>query len=257
MAVIKYEPIEPPSQEVKLPSKGIPYKNDGKIEIRPITVQEEKILATGGEAVIDKILRKVIKSDINIEELTPGDESFILVWLRLNSYFDDYSVELLCPACKSEFKTIVKVSKFPVYQLKEGIEEPYELEVAGVKVGLRFLRRKDEKELEEIKKKLLKTKSDLSDLYLYRYAKAIHTIDGQEVKFSQAMSFLGSLTGKEMVKIRKALNDMKHGVEPVLEVKCKNCSAVSKFDIPLTAEFFLPSELPDDNGEDLLLDEEA
>ncbi len=255
--LIKFEPIEPPSQEVKLPSKGIPYKNDGKIEIRPITVQEEKILATGGEGVIDKVLKRVIKSDIDIDDLTPGDESFILVWLRLNSYFDDYSVSLICSSCKSEFNTIVKVSQFPVYELKEGIEEPYEIEVGTHRVGLKFLRRKDEKELDDIKKKFLKTKSDLSDLYLYRYAKAIHTIDGQEVKFSQAVAFLNTLTGKDMVKIRKALNDMKHGVEPIAEVKCKNCSTVSKFDIPLTAEFFLPSELPDDNGEDLLFNEEA
>ena len=256
--ILEFKPMEPPPVEIELPSRGIPYKNDGKLSIRVLTAQEEKIFATANESesALEEVLKRVIKSDwVDVNELTEGDVSAILVWLRINSYLDDYAVNLLCPHCKTEFKTFIKLSSLEEVKLKDGVEEPYEAEIAGHKVGFRFIRRKDEKELEQIKKQLLSKKGDASDIYFYRIAKAIKEIDGQEVKFSQAVDFVASLLGKDMMKVRKAMNDMSHGVNTEKEIKCKNCGATAKYNIPITAEFFLPSELPDDNGEDISIDE--
>ncbi len=247
-------PYEPEAQKVVLPSRGIPYGTDGTALIRPMTAREEKILATASPQTyleaIDEIISRCLKEPhIPPEALTEGDRSFILYWLRINSYFPQYKVELACPKCGEDFTTTIDLSELPIRMLPEGVREPFEVKIANQVVGLRFYRGKDEKRLQNLERDLARKKGDVRDRYIYRYALAIETIGGEKVDFATAKSFVESLTGKDLARLRGALAKMDHGVVFEQKIGCPLCSKASNFRIPITAEFFLPTEDYDGEGD--------
>ncbi len=246
-------PYEPEAQRMLLPSRGIPYGTDGTALIRPMTAREEKVLATASPQTyldaIDEIISRCLKEpDIPPEELTEGDRSFILYWLRINSYFPQYRVELTCPKCGEDFTTVIDLSELPIKMLPEGIREPFEVKIANQVVGLRFYRGKDEKGLYSMERDLAKKRGDTRDRYIYRYALAIETIGGERADFATAKSFVESLTGKDLARLRGALAKMDHGVVFEQRIECPLCGKSSNFRIPITAEFFLPTEDYDGEG---------
>ncbi len=260
-----FMPVEPQSQVVELPSRGIPYRwRDGKVSIRPMTAREEKLIATANEntymSVIDRVIGNCLKEpQIDPEELTEGDRSFILLWLRINSYFPEYRVELDCAKCRRGFLTTVDLSSIPVKFLSENVSEPYEVLIGKHKIGLRFLRGRDEKNLTKLETELAQKGGDPSDRYIFRYALSIMLIDGEEVDLLTAKTFIESLTGRDLARLRKALKEMEHGVIFEKRIRCPLCGRESDFVIPITAEFFLPTEPDDgtDNGETLYCGETA
>ena len=71
-----------PTEEVELPSKGLIYPKDnplssGKIEMKYMTAKEEDILTNQNYikqgTVIDKLLKSLIISKINYDDLVVGE----------------------------------------------------------------------------------------------------------------------------------------------------------------------------------------
>ena len=94
MAEIKF-----PTEEVELPSKGLVYPEDnplssGKIEMKYMTAKEEDILTNQNYIkqgiVIDKLLKSLIVSKINYDDLIVGDKNAILIAARILGYGKDY-----------------------------------------------------------------------------------------------------------------------------------------------------------------------
>ena len=88
-----------PTEEVELPSKGLIYPKDnplssGKIEMKYMTAREEDILTNQNYikqgVVIDKLLKSLIISKINYDDLIVGDKNAILIAARILGYGKDY-----------------------------------------------------------------------------------------------------------------------------------------------------------------------
>ena len=88
-----------PSEEVELPSKGLIYPKDnplssGKVEMKYMTAKEEDILTNQNYikqgTVIDKLLKSLIISKINYDDLVVGDRNAILIAARTLGYGKDY-----------------------------------------------------------------------------------------------------------------------------------------------------------------------
>ena len=88
-----------PTEEVTLPSKGLLYPKDsllrsGKIEMKYMTAKEEDILTNqnyiNNGTVIDKLIKSLIVTPINYNELLIGDKNAILVAARILGYGSDY-----------------------------------------------------------------------------------------------------------------------------------------------------------------------
>ena len=91
-----------PTEEIELPSKGLLYPKDnplssGKIEMRYMTAKEEDILTNQNYikqgVVIDKLLRSLVISKINYNDLLVGDKNALMVAARILSYGKDYDFE--------------------------------------------------------------------------------------------------------------------------------------------------------------------
>jgi len=88
-----------PTEEVELPSKGLIYPKDnplssGKVEIKYMTAKEEDILTNQNYikqgTVIDKLLKSLVVTKINHDDLIVGDKNAILIASRILGYGKDY-----------------------------------------------------------------------------------------------------------------------------------------------------------------------
>ena len=88
-----------PTETVELPSKGLLYPEEsplssGNIEISYMSAKEEDILTNQSYikegTAIDKLLRSVIKTPINYNDLLIGDKNAIMIATRILGYGKDY-----------------------------------------------------------------------------------------------------------------------------------------------------------------------
>ena len=91
-----------PTEEVTLPSKGLLYPEGsplkkGVIEMKYMTAREEDILTNQNYiekgTVIDKLLKSLIVTPINYNDLLLGDKNAILIAARILGYGIDYEFE--------------------------------------------------------------------------------------------------------------------------------------------------------------------
>ena len=89
-----------PTEMVELPSKGLVYPEEnplssGKIEMKYMTAKEEDILTNqnyiNNGTVIDELLKALIITKINYNDLIVGDKNAIMVAARVLGYGKDYS----------------------------------------------------------------------------------------------------------------------------------------------------------------------
>ena len=84
-----------PTEIVELPSKGLIYPesnplSSGQVEIKYMTAKEEDILSNQSYIqkgiVVDKLLKSLITSKINNDDLVIGDKNDIMVAARVLGY---------------------------------------------------------------------------------------------------------------------------------------------------------------------------
>ena len=90
-----------PTEQVTLPSKGLLYPKEsplskGEIEMKYMTAAHEDILTNANYikngTVIDKLLKALIVTDIDYNELLIGDKNAILIAARILGYGKDYII---------------------------------------------------------------------------------------------------------------------------------------------------------------------
>lgn len=89
-----------PTETIELPSKGLIYPegnplSSGTIEMKYMTAKEEDILTNQAYiqngTVIDRLLKSLIVSEINFDDLIVGDKNAIMVAARVLGYGKDYT----------------------------------------------------------------------------------------------------------------------------------------------------------------------
>mgnify|MGYP000240609078 CR=1 FL=1 len=89
-----------PTETIELPSKGLLYPSDselakGVIEMKYMTAREEDILTNQSYirngTVLDKLMKSLIVTKINYDELLVGDKNAIMIAARVLGYGKDYT----------------------------------------------------------------------------------------------------------------------------------------------------------------------
>ena len=92
-----------PTEVIDLPSQGKLYSEEsglksGKIEMKYMTAKEEDILTNQSYiqkgVVLDKLMKSLIVSEINYDDLLVGDKNAIMVAARILGYGSEYSFTL-------------------------------------------------------------------------------------------------------------------------------------------------------------------
>lgn len=244
------------SEELQLPSRGILYDGkvpEGRVVVRPITTDEEKLLVQVGKdkgRMLDEVIRRCIVSlPIPYEGLILSDKFYLFMFIRGVTWGFGYTFTLKCPSCGKEFSHSLKVpDDLRLRVLNEDDAEPIMvcLPMCKKEVGLRHLRVRDEWEIDRyVEQETRKGHADgMGDPgYIYRLAMRIVTIDGKTPNMMQAMKFCSKMHGRDSGTMNMAIEEHGCGMDLMLSVTCPGCGNRSDQQVPFTPEFFRPPSL--------------
>ena len=239
-------------EEVQLPSKGKFYDGEdgpsnGIVALRPMTGEEEQILATPrfvkkGQA-INMIFQKCLREGFRPENLLTIDRTYLLIYLRGISYGPNYDVEIKCPECETKFSTSIDLNSLYVEYAPDeyGPELRDVLPNTKLPFSYRLSTGKDEQEIQDHRDRRIKAFGDngVDDTLTYRTAQLLNDIDGITNK-SELQILLKNLPINDVSYIRNLVNEPPFGVDTNVEIVCPSCLAEFGIDLPLEANFFFP-----------------
>lgn len=215
--------------EVELPSECRIYKLEdpaAPITLRPMNFEDEKVLVNAKKnqdptnIIIDRC-----STNINVSELLSMDKLYLLMKLREISYGDDYQTNIICPSCKAENPTTIKISELNVNPVPDDFVDPVEVTLPGIqkKIKIKRPRVKDEKIFAE--------GSLLDNLWRFVIDIDGHTDKAVIAKVIERLPIRDS---------RTIINAMKtdYGIDTRVKLGCNECGEVSVVDLPIDANFF-------------------
>ena len=149
-----------PTEQIELPSKGLVYPetsplSSGTIEMKYMTAKEEDILTNANYiadgTVLDRLMKSLIVSNINYDELIVGDKNAIMIAARILGYGKDYSFSFAGTEQTVDLTTLENKEIDESIYNRGNNEFEFELPKSGNKVTFKFLTHKDE---QDIKKEL-------------------------------------------------------------------------------------------------------
>ena len=240
--------IKFPTEIVELPSKGLVYPPDsplasGKIEMKYMTAKEEDILTNQNYIkqgiVLDKLLKSLIVSPIDYDDLILGDKNAVLVSARILGYGKDYSFKY-----KGETVT-VDLTECPLRYLDEsqvtvGVNEfSYTLPTTNTQITYKILTNKDEKEIQAELEGYKKLNKDFTPELSTRLKQVIQSVNGNTDK-KAVREFVDNYM---LARDSKAFRDHLVATQPdvVMESTITLSDGTEEgVNIPVTINFFWP-----------------
>ena len=159
-----------PTENVELPSKGLLYPLDnplssGVVEMKYMIAKEEDILSNQNYlkdgTVFDKLLKSLIVSKINYDDLTVGDKNAILIAARILGYGKDYKVTFTHPITGEEEVITIDLAEMKNKEIdyslfKNNNEFTFTLPKSQNQISFKMLTHKDERQIENELKGLKK-----------------------------------------------------------------------------------------------------
>jgi hypothetical protein len=181
-----------PTETVSLPSKGLLYPKEsplasGQVEMKYMTAREEDILTNRNYLVngtwLDKLLKSLIVSPINYDDLLSCDKDAILIAARILGYGKDYSILY---GGKQQTIDLSKLEdkKIDMSLFEAGTNDfSFSLPKTGRTVTFKLLTHADEVRIDQEIKGLQKINPDSSPSLTTRMKHMITSVDGnREVK---------------------------------------------------------------------------
>lgn len=243
-----YEPIQ-------LPSMGRFYDGtngpaNGILHVRPMTGQEEEILATPrfvkkGQA-INMIFQRCVQEQIDPNQLVTADRTYLLIFLRGISYTPQYDVEVRCTECETKFATVIDLNSLYVEQCPLDFDPASlsgTLPTTGLSYRYRLSMGGDETDIQAHRDRKMKggfdTAGQADDTLIYRTAQLVEEIEGLTNKM-ELIQLIKRLPINDVAHLRNVVNDPPFGVDTEVSIPCPSCMADFTVDLPLEANFFFP-----------------
>jgi hypothetical protein len=236
-----------PTETIELPSKGLIYPEDnplssGTIEMKYMTAKEEDILSNqsyiANGTVIDKLLKSLIVSKINYQDLIVGDKNAIMVAARVLGYGKDYEFQLKDETVSIDLSTLEN-KEFDEKSIQRGINEfSFTLPNAGTLITYKLLTHKDEMaieaELRGLKKKNKNASHDVSTRMKYMVLSVNGDDEKKTIREFVDVYFLAS----DARAFRKHVTLVQPDVD--LKVSVETSDGMEDVEVPITVNFFWP-----------------
>jgi hypothetical protein len=234
-----------PTETVELPSKGLLYPEDselakGVVEIKYMTAKEEDILTNQSYirngTVLDKLLKSVIVSKINYDDLLIGDKNAIMIAARILGYGADYSFEY-----NGESQT-VDLSLIENKPLKEELftnnvnEFSFTLPRSKNTITFKLLTHKDEQDINRELEGLKKINKDASPELSTRLKFMITSVEGMRDK-KDVREFVDTAL---LAQDSRALREYIREIQPDVDLTFFPDESSSRISIPIGVNFFWP-----------------
>jgi len=154
-----------PTEEVTLPSKGLLYPEGsplrkGVIEMKYMTAKEEDILTNqnyiANGTVIDKLIKSLIVSKVDYNDLLIGDKNALLIAARILGYGKDYTFDYAGEKVTLDL-SLLNAKEVDESNFADGKNEfSFTLPASGANITFKLLTHSDEtkitKEIEGLKR---------------------------------------------------------------------------------------------------------
>jgi len=250
-----------PTEIIDLPSKGLCYPEDnalsnGKIELRYMTAKDEDILTSQNliqkGIVIDELLKSIIVTPINYDELMVGDKNAIMFATRVMGYGSKYNVEINCPVCNEKNQTIIDLQLIETKEIEFGLlnrnnEYSYTLPKSNIEITFKLLTHKDEKEISQrisdnkILQKKINTKVKIDNELSIRLKQMILSVNGNKDRKTINDFVDRDFLAIDTKEFRKYAFSIMPDMNLDYKFSCEECGEESIIKIPLTVEFFWPA----------------
>jgi len=234
-----------PTETVELPSKGLLYPEDselakGTVEIKYMTAKEEDILTNQSYikngTVLDKLIRSLIVSKINYDDLLIGDKNAVMVAARILGYGAEYTFNYLGDSYT------VDLSQIENKPLKEELfvnrinEFTFTLPKSGNLVTFKLLSHKDEQDITRELEGLKKINKDASPELSTRLKYLITSVEGKRDK-KDIREFVDNYL---LAQDSRALREYIREIQPDVDLTFFPDGSDDRINIPIGVSFFWP-----------------
>jgi len=243
-----------PTEMIDLPSKGLIYPKEnplssGTVEMKYMTAKEEDILTNVNllrqGLAIEKMLKSLIKSPINYEDLTLGDRNGLLIAARILAYGKDYSFKYMHPNTGEDEVVEVDLQNLKYKNLDWSLfnnknEFEFVLPHSKNEVTFKVLTVADDRKIDEEIKGMKKVAGQEAGNLSTRLKHQIISVNG-EYSNKTVREFIdsGALLAIDSRELRKEMERVTPDIDLSIRFTLKDGTEVTA-DLPMTAEFFFP-----------------
>ena len=236
-----------PTETVELPSKGLMYSKEsalssGKIEMKYMTAREEDILTNANYiqngTVMDRLLKALIVSDINYDDILVGDKNAIMVAARILSYGKDYQITYGGQTHTVDLSLMDnRLIEDSLYQGPE-TEFSFTLPAADIEIKFRLLTHGIEKKIDNEIKGLKKIQKDNAPESTVRLKHMITEVDGSRER-KDVRDFVDNYF---LARDARAFREYYNSIQPDVDMKVtlEVNGEEEDVDLPITLNFFWP-----------------
>lgn len=234
-----------PTEVIELPSKGLLYPEGselakGTLEMKYMTAKEEDILTNQSYiqkgTVLDKLMKSLIISKINYDELLIGDKNAIMVAARILGYGKDYSFSVLGEDHTVDLSTL---ENKPLNEelFKDG-ENNFEFTLphSGNKVTFKLLTHKDEQNISRELEGLKKINKDNSPELTTRLKYLITSVEGK----TESKDIREFVDNYLLARDSRALREYIKEIQPDVDLTFFPTGESNRINIPIGVSFFWP-----------------
>jgi len=251
---------EVPVELVPVPSEGLVYSKESGLfgvkglEIKSMTAREEDILTSRAlikkGTVISELVRAcLINKNIDVRNMLVGDRDALMVSIRITGYGSSYNASVDCPSCGTSHKdhefdlSELAIKRLELNPVSEGVNEfEFDLPVSKKKVTFKFLTVNDDDTMNTERER--KQKLFGSDYIAGTVTEALNahivSVDGIRDR-SKISMFVNKMPALDSAKLRKYIAENKPGLDMSAQLRCQNCNAINRIDLPLGISFFWPA----------------
>jgi hypothetical protein len=243
-----------PTETVTLPSKGLVYSetsplSSGEIEMRYMSAKDEDILTNINfikqGIAIDKLLKSLIVSPIDIDDLITGDKNAVLFAARILGYGKDYDIKFRNESTGKDENYIVDLTQLKEKELDETLFEKgknefkFALPKSGNVVTFKLLTGKDEKAIDAELKGLQKVDPNGSFEGTTRLKHMITSINGKADQASIRDFVDNLLLAPDSRAFKKYYNEISPDIDTEITID-KDGYVQEGVVIPININFFWP-----------------
>ena len=234
-----------PTETIELPSKGLIYPegnplSSGTIEMKYMTAKEEDILTNQAYiqngTVIDRLLKSLVVSDINFDDLIVGDKNAIMVAARILGYGKDYTfryrgetytvdLSLIDPKSIDENLFVRGVNRFS-----------FTMPSTGTVVEFKILTHADEKKIAQEVQSLKKINPEVSPEASTRLKHMILSVDGS----SEMKDVRNYVDNYLLARDAREFREYVVSFQPDVDLTFFPERTESRVNIPIGLNFFWP-----------------
>jgi len=233
-----------PTEIVELPSQGLIYPessplSSGKIEMKYMTAKEEDILTNQNYiskgTVLDELIKSLIVSDINYDDLCVGDKNGILIASRILGYGKDYSFTWGGEEQTIDLTTIENKLIDPKL-FKKGVNElTFTLPATNNVITFKLLTGHDEKkikaEIDGLKKINKNSSTELSTRLKFMITSINGNRDPKDIR-----DFVDIMLARDSRALREYIKE----VQPDVDLTFFPNGSGEKVSLPIGLSFFWP-----------------